>query len=65
MYEVCSPIGRMWSGWPTFPQVYVNGTLIGGFDDTVAALKDGTFETLLNAKDSKSEDSKSQVTLEE
>lgn len=58
-----SRIGRMWSGWATFPQVYVNGTLLGGFDDTVAALKDGTFESLLNAKNSKTEESK--VTLED
>lgn len=42
----------MWSGWPTFPQVFVNGTLIGGFDDTVKALKDGTFESLLSSNGS-------------
>ena len=23
---------KLWSGWPTFPQVFVNGTLIGGED---------------------------------
>lgn len=33
---------KMWSGWPTFPQVYVRGVLIGGEDLTVAAIKDGT-----------------------
>ena len=21
---------KMWSGWPTFPQVFVNGVLVGG-----------------------------------
>ncbi len=33
---------KMWSGWPTFPQVFVDGKLIGGFKETVAALKAGT-----------------------
>lgn len=22
---------KLWSGWPTFPQVFHNGTLVGGF----------------------------------
>ena len=34
---------KMWSGWPTFPQVFVDGTLIGGEDLTVAALAEGAF----------------------
>ncbi len=24
---------KMWSGWPTFPQVFVKGVLVGGFTD--------------------------------
>jgi len=24
---------KMWSGWPTFPQVFINGTLVGGASD--------------------------------
>ncbi len=24
---------KMWTGWPTFPMVFVRGTLIGGADD--------------------------------
>jgi monothiol glutaredoxin len=24
---------KLWSGWPTFPQVFHKGVLIGGFDD--------------------------------
>lgn len=24
---------KLWSGWPTFPQVFHKGILIGGFDD--------------------------------
>jgi monothiol glutaredoxin len=38
---------KMWSGWPTFPQVYVRGTLLGGFDDTRKALDDGSLRKLL------------------
>ena len=32
---------KMWSGWPTFPQVYVKGELIGGADLTKAAIERG------------------------
>jgi monothiol glutaredoxin len=38
---------KMWSGWPTFPQVFVRGTLIGGNDETRAALADGSLKQLL------------------
>jgi len=38
---------KMWSGWPTFPQVYVRGTLIGGANETKAALADGSFKQRL------------------
>ncbi len=24
---------KMWTGWPTFPMVFVKGTLVGGYDD--------------------------------
>ncbi|HHO50933.1 MAG TPA: glutaredoxin [Deltaproteobacteria bacterium] len=27
---------KLWSRWPTFPQVFVSGTLIGGADETLA-----------------------------
>src|SRR5258708_3384986 len=29
---------KLWSGWPTFPQVFVRGVLIGGEDLTKKAL---------------------------
>lgn len=32
---------KLWSGWPTYPQVFVNGKLIGGFQETKAALESG------------------------
>src|SRR5688572_11454647 len=38
---------KLWSGWPTFPQVFVHGKLIGGEDLTVAALKDGSLKRML------------------
>jgi len=36
---------KLWSGWPTFPQVFVRGVLIGGEDLTKAALVDGSLKT--------------------
>ena len=38
---------KMWSGWPTFPQVFVKGVLIGGEDNTKAALADGSLQKRL------------------
>ena len=37
---------KMWSGWPTFPQVFVRGTLVGGASDTIIALENGIFQEL-------------------
>jgi len=41
---------KQWSGWPTFPQVFVGGTLIGGADLTQSALADGTLQSLLESR---------------
>lgn len=38
---------KLWSGWPTFPQVFVKGTLIGGEELTLAALEDGSLKRRL------------------
>jgi monothiol glutaredoxin len=38
---------KLWSGWPTFPQVFVRGVLIGGEDLTKQALADGTLTSSL------------------
>jgi glutaredoxin-related protein len=38
---------KLWSGWPTFPQVFVNGTLIGGEALTKAALADDSLKSSL------------------
>jgi monothiol glutaredoxin len=40
---------KLWSGWATFPQVFVRGVLIGGEDLTNAALADGSLKSSLGA----------------
>lgn len=30
---------KLWSGWPTYPQVFVEGNLIGGYQELHAFLK--------------------------
>ena len=32
---------KLWAGFPTFPMVFVDGTLIGGFTETAAAIAEG------------------------
>ena len=32
---------KMWSGWPTFPMVFVKGVLVGGADDVVKLIASG------------------------
>jgi glutaredoxin-related protein len=39
---------KMWTGWPTFPMVFVKGTLIGGADDLTRLIESGELEKLLN-----------------
>lgn len=38
---------KMWTGWPTFPMVFVKGTLVGGADDVEKLLASGEFKKLL------------------
>lgn len=38
---------KMWSGWPTFPQVFVRGVLLGGHDETRKAIDDGSLRKTL------------------
>ena len=40
---------KMWTGWPTFPMVFVQGTLVGGADDLKALIASGEFKSLLAA----------------
>ena len=30
---------KMWSGWPSFPQVFIDGKLVGGYSDLEKFLK--------------------------
>ena len=39
---------KLWSGYPTFPQVFVRGTLIGGFTDVQRMLADGSLKRALD-----------------
>ena len=32
---------KMWTGWPTFPMVFVRGVLIGGADDVAKLIASG------------------------
>lgn len=38
---------KMWSGWPTFPQLFVRGVLLGGNAELQAALADGSLRERL------------------
>jgi glutaredoxin-related protein len=40
---------KMWSGWPTFPMVFVKGVLIGGADELVKAIDSGELDRMLSA----------------
>lgn len=39
---------KMWTGWPTFPMIFVHGVLIGGAQDLQRLVEGGEFKTLLN-----------------
>ena len=38
---------KMWTGWPTFPMVFVKGTLVGGADDLARLHASGELAKLL------------------
>ena len=38
---------KMWTGWPSFPMVFVKGTLVGGFSDLRALIDCGELKKLL------------------
>jgi monothiol glutaredoxin len=40
---------KMWTGWPTFPMIFVKGTLVGGADDLAALIANGELPRLLAA----------------
>lgn len=40
---------KMWTGWPTFPMVFVKGALVGGHDDLRRLIDSGELKRLLGA----------------
>lgn len=38
---------KMWSGWPTFPMVFVKGALVGGATDLQRLLDSGELQRML------------------
>jgi glutaredoxin-related protein len=38
---------KLWSGWPTFPQIFVKGILIGGYSDLKVELSNGDLQKRL------------------
>ncbi|MCB9528460.1 MAG: glutaredoxin [Myxococcales bacterium] len=40
---------KMWSGWPTFPMVFVRGVLVGGASDLKKLIDAGELKALLDA----------------
>ena len=39
---------KLWTGWPTFPMIFVDGVLIGGFEDVSRLIENGELATLLS-----------------
>ena len=39
---------KMWTGWPTFPMIFIHGVLIGGAEDLKALIDNGQFDRLLS-----------------
>lgn len=40
---------KLWTGWPTFPLVFVRGQLVGGAQDLEALIASGELQALLRA----------------
>ena len=40
---------KVWTGWPTFPMVFVKGTLVGGFKDLQALIDSGELKRMVAA----------------
>ena len=38
---------KMWTGWPTFPMVFVNGKLVGGASDVDKLIASGEWDKLV------------------
>ena len=38
---------KVWTGWPTFPMVFVKGVLVGGFKDLQALIDSGELKRMV------------------
>lgn len=38
---------KMWTGWPTFPMVFVRGVLVGGYEEIQALIDSGELKRML------------------
>jgi glutaredoxin-related protein len=38
---------KMWTGWPTFPMVFVKGTLVGGYREVKSLIDSGELARML------------------
>jgi monothiol glutaredoxin len=41
---------KMWTGWPTFPMVFVKGTLVGGYSDLRVLIDSGELKKMVAAQ---------------
>ncbi|PIN88153.1 monothiol glutaredoxin, Grx4 family [Candidatus Woesearchaeota archaeon CG10_big_fil_rev_8_21_14_0_10_32_24] len=39
---------KEYSNWPTIPQLYINGTFVGGCDITLKLMKEGKLKEMVN-----------------
>ena len=46
---------KVYSSWPTFPQLYINGELIGGCDITLELYESGELKELVGGAESSAE----------
>ncbi len=38
---------KLWTGWPSYPMIFVKGTLVGGYTDLQKLIDSGELKTLL------------------
>ncbi len=41
---------KMWSGWPTFPMIFVDGVLVGGYRDLQALIDSSELKKMLDTQ---------------
>ncbi|MGV7209873.1 glutaredoxin [Oxalobacteraceae bacterium A2-2] len=41
---------KLWTGWPTFPMIFINGTLVGGAQELQKLVDQGEFARMVGAR---------------